>query len=341
MQQLPDDRRRTGRRVPPASERHRSEEDRKRRQLGDRQAISAGPIDRGQAERLRPAYHLSLEIEIHNQGPAAQQLPISWTAPPDCRWRAGGTRTRRIPRRFSAVGARDVAWRTERSGTADRCAQIYKEAKKARRQRSLAAHPLVSAGTAAGGPVRGRRLAVFLRRVADRSGRRTCQGDLRGRALPSRPDRSARRRASGSRRPIPRFGWSVPIARWSPVSSTRRSSPSLPVPRCPRCWSNTAWSDFIAYGWFAMIARPCRGCCILRVAAAGELRPGDHPADGAGPQRHDAAQPQSGQERADDAGTGARDEADRREVQERHGETGIAQRELFAKHNYNPFGGCC
>ena len=69
-----------------------------------------------------PGYHLKLDVEVQNTGDAAaDRSPTASTAPPACRSKAGGTRTRSASDWFSAAGLRDVVVRfAGQRGAADR-----------------------------------------------------------------------------------------------------------------------------------------------------------------------------------------------------------------------------
>jgi YidC/Oxa1 family membrane protein insertase len=286
-------------------------------------------------------YHLSLEIEIHNQGPAAQQFAYQLDGatglPLEGWWYSNKTH----PTRFSAVGARDVAWRTERSGHGLIGApQIYKEAKKAQDREVSAPIPLFPPGQQqvvryVGGDSQ-YFCVVLLTDADDEPAKATFE---QGFAIQAGP--FGEKTGQWIKTTNTTFRLVSPDRTLEPGQFYTQKFTIFAGPKVPRLLEEYGLSDFIAYGWFAMIARPLSwllhlfeslplvnyglAIILLTVLVRSAMMPLSRKA---------AKNAQMMQELAPEMKRIA--EKYKNDMEKR----GIAQRELFAKHNYNPFGGC-
>jgi len=287
------------------------------------------------------SYHLSLEIEIRNLGQSTQkfayQLDGATGLPLEGWWYSNKTH----PSKFSGVGARDVGWRTATSGHGLIGApQIYKEAKKAEQKGLPQASPLFPVGQEQvveyiGGDAQ-YFCVVMLTDPEDEPAKASFQQAL---AMPA-----------GSIGDKPKQWVKTTNTTFRLVSPERmleagqtysQTFTIFAGPKKPALLKQYALEDFIAYGWFRMIARPLSwvlhffeklplvnyglAIILLTVLVRSAMTPLSRKA---------AKNAQMMQELAPEMKRIA--EKYKNDMEKR----AAAQRELFAKHNYNPFGGC-
>jgi YidC/Oxa1 family membrane protein insertase len=286
-------------------------------------------------------YHLSLEIEVHNHGSAAQpfafQLDGATGLPLEGWWYSNKAH----PTRFSAVGARDVAWKTERSGHGLIGApQIYKEVRKAEDRGIAAPMPLFPPGQQqviryAGGDTQ-YFCVVLLTDPDDEPDKSVFE---QGFAIQAGP--FGEKTGQWIKTTNTTFRLISPDRTLEPGQFYAQQFTVFAGPKVPSLLEQYGLSEFIAYGWFWMIAQPLSwllhlfaslplvnyglAIILLTVLVRSAMMPLSRKA---------AKNAQMMQELAPEMKRIA--EKYKNDMEKR----GIAQRELFAKHNYNPFGGC-
>jgi len=287
------------------------------------------------------AHHLTLEIEIHNLGSSAQplayQLDGATGLPLEGWWYSNKTH----PTKFSAVGARDVAWKTVRSGHGLIGApQIYKEAKKAEDKGIAAPIPLFPQGQQqvvryVGGDAQ--YFCVVLLTEADADPAKATFQE--GHAILAGP--FGEKAGQWVKTTNTTFRLASPDRTLEPGQVYSQKFTIFAGPKVPALLQQYGLEEFIAYGWFWMIAIPLSwllhffeslplvnyglAIILLTVLVRSAMMPLSRKA---------AKNAQMMQELAPEMKRIA--EKYKNDMEKR----GIAQRELFAKHNYNPFGGC-
>jgi YidC/Oxa1 family membrane protein insertase len=288
-----------------------------------------------------PAHHLTLEIEIHNLGSSAQQLAYQLDGatglPLEGWWYSNKTH----PTKFSAVGARDVAWKTARSGHGLIGApQIYKEAKKAEDKGIAAPIPLFPQGQQqvvhyVGGDAQ-YFCVVLLTDPDDEPAKATFQ---EGHAILAGP--FGEKQSQWVKTTNTTFRLASPDRTLEPGQFYSQKFTIFAGPKVPALLQQYGLEEFIAWGWFWMIAIPLSwllhffeslplvnyglAIILLTVLVRSAMMPLSRKA---------AKNAQMMQELAPEMKRIA--EKYKTDMEKR----GIAQRELFKKHNYNPFGGC-
>jgi YidC/Oxa1 family membrane protein insertase len=286
-------------------------------------------------------YHLTLEIEIHNHGPVANQLVFRLDGATGLPMEGWWYSNKIHPTRFSAVGARDVAWKTERSGHGLIGApQIYKETRNAVDRGTSAPIPLFPPGQQqviryVGGD--SQYFCVVL--LTDSENEPTKAVFEEGYAIQAGP--FGEKTGQWIKTTNTTFRLTSPPRTLEPGQAYSQKFTIFAGPKRLALLEEYGLSEFIAYGWFAMIARPLSW--LLHVFAALPLvnyglaiilltvlvRSAMMPLS-----RKAAKNAQMMQELAPEMKRIA--EKYKNDMEKR----GVAQRELFAKHNYNPFGGC-
>ncbi len=286
-------------------------------------------------------YHLTLDLEIHNHGPSAKQLVFRLDGATGLPMEGWWYSNKIHPSRFSAVGARDVAWKTERAGHGLIGApQIYRETRSAIERGTAAPIPLFPPGQ-----------QQVIRYVGGDS-QYFCV------VLMTDPEDEAAKSVFDEGYAIQAGPFGEKTGQWIKTTNTtfrltssqRTLEPGQSYtqrftifagPKRPALLEGYGLSEFIAYGWFAMIARPLSwllnvfaslpwvnygmAIILLTVLVRSAMMPLSRKA---------AKNAQMMQELAPEMKRIA--EKYKNDMEKR----GKAQRELFVKHNYNPFGGC-
>ncbi len=287
------------------------------------------------------AYHLTLEIEIHNLGSSDQkfayQLDGATGLPLEGWWYSNKTH----PTKFSGVGARDVAWNTPNRGhELIGAPQIYKEAKKAEEKGLPLSSPLFPLGEErtvryVGGDAQ-YFCVVLLTDPEDEPAKASFQQAL---AMPAGPVGTKLKQWVKTTNTT--FRLVSPERTLEPGQVYSQQFTIFAGPKKPAVLKEYGLQEFIAYGWFWMVARPLSwvlhffeslplvnyglAIILLTVLVRGAMTPLSRKA---------AKNAQMMQELAPEMKRIA--EKYKNDMEKR----AAAQRELFAKHNYNPFGGC-
>ncbi len=286
-------------------------------------------------------YHLNLEIAIHNRGSEPQQVAYRLDGPNGLALE-GWWYTRKIhPRRFAGVGARDVVWRTPAAGhNMIGAPEIYREASEAEERQVPLSIPLFDIGQQqlieyVG--VDSQYFSVVL--MPDR------QEDLRdavfagATAMPAGP--VGEKPSQWVKTTNSTFRLDSPVRTLEPGEAWSQRFTVFAGPKRRDLLNHYGLDDLIAWGWFWMIARPLSrvlhffawlplvnyglAIILLTVLVRSAMTPLSRKA---------ARNAQMMQELAPEMKRIA--EKYKNDMEKR----AAAQRDLFAKHNYNPLGGC-
>lgn len=287
-------------------------------------------------------YHLELELEFHNLGDTPQSLAYRLDGPNGLPLEGWWYSNKLHPRMFHAAGARDVVWNTVKVGHELKgCNEIYKEAREALDEGRAVGSELFASGPepvdyigvdtqyfcAVLIPDQSARPATYQQALARPAGR---QNELKG--LRSKTANSSFRLIS---QPETVAGKDTkPLTARFTLFAGPKQPDLLAAYGIPQC---------LEYGWpiFAMVARPLIGILhffenlplvnfgiaiiLLTALVRGCMFPLSRKA---------AKNAQMMQELSPEMKRLA--EQYKNDMEKR----AAAQRELFAKHNYNPFGGC-
>lgn len=286
-------------------------------------------------------YHLTLELEIHNHGPSAKPVVFRLDGATGLPLEGWWYSNKIHPTRFSAVGARDVAWKTERLGHGLIGApQIYKETRNAQQRGAATPIPLFPPGQQqvvryVGGDAQ-YFCVVLLTDPEDEPEKSVFE---EGYAIQAGP--FGEKTGQWIKTTNTTFRLTSPPRTLEPGQTYSQKFTIFAGPKRPALLEGYGLSEFIAYGWFAMIARPLSwllnvfaslplvnyglAIILLTVLVRSAMMPLSRKA---------AKNAQMMQELAPEMKRIA--EKYKNDMEKR----GMAQRELFAKHNYNPFGGC-
>ncbi len=309
-------------------------------ELVKRYRLAAVPSDQREAWDSH-GYHLNLEIAIHNRGSEPQQVAYRLDGPNGLPLEGWWYSNKIHPRRFAGVGARDVVWRTPQAGhNMIGAPEIYREASDAEERQLPLSIPLFDPGQQqlieyVG--VDAQYFSVVL--MPDR------QEDLRdavfaaATALPA--GLVGEKRSQWVKTTNSSFRLDSPTRMLEPGEAWSQHFTVFAGPKRRDLLGHYGLDDMIAWGWFWMIARPLSrvlhffawlplvnyGLAIIMLTVL--VRSAMMPLS-----RKAARNAQMMQELAPEMKRIA--EKYKNDMEKR----AAAQRDLFAKHNYNPLGGC-
>lgn len=293
------------------------------------------------ADHNSRTYHLTLEIEIRNLGEVPQQVAYQLDGanglPLEGWWYSNKTH----PRRFSTVGARDIVWHTAKAGhNLIGAPQIYADAKKAA-EKNLPPHiPLFASGQAQSIDYVGVDAQYFsVALLTDPEGEAGPAAFEQALALPAGP--VGEKKKQWVKTTNTTFRLDSPVRTLKPDESFSQRFTIFAGPKQPELLEQYGLQDVIAWGWFWMIAQPLSwilhffaklplvnyglAIILLTVLVRSAMMPLSYKAT---KNAHMMQQLAPEMKRIAEK---YKNEMDKRAA---------AQRELFAKHNYNPFGGC-
>jgi len=288
-----------------------------------------------------PSYHLTMDVEIENVGKSSLRVGYRLDGPNGLPLEGWWYSNKIHPTKFSSAGARDVVWRTSTSGHGLLgCSKIYSETKEAEEKGQAPALPLFADGKPQAVDYAGvdtQYFAVVLRPdVADgapkpqfRQAVAVPAGDVGEKTKAKIKTTNVSFRLTSQPEPIPAG------------KTSKQSFVIFAGPKKPDLLAEYGLEDCIAYGWFWFVAIPLSwilhffegmwfvnyglAIILLTVLVRSCMIPLSRKA---------TKNAQMMQELAPEMKRIA--EQYKNDMEKR----GTAQRELFAKHNYNPFGGC-
>ncbi len=297
------------------------------------------PADQLDNEDSR-SYHLTMDVEIHNAGTSSLKVGYRLDGPNGLPLE-GWWYSNKIHPGWSSAGARDVVWRTPSSRHGLKgCSAIYSEAKEAEEKGQAPMMPLFADGKPQALEYVGvdtQYFAVVLK--PDEADGAPASLFKQALAVPA-GDIGEKKKSRIKTTNVTFRLTSQP----EPIPAGKASKQSFVIfagPKKPELLAEYGLEDCIVYGWFAMVAKPLLkilhgfewlpfvnfGLAIIMLTVL--VRSCMIPLS-----RKATRNAQMMQELAPEMKRIA--EQYKNDMEKR----GTAQRELFAKHNYNPFGGC-
>lgn len=307
-----------------------------------RYRLAATPADELKNSNFK-SYHLELELEIHNLGNQPQDVAFRLDGPNGLPLEGWWYSNKIHPRMFRGAGARDVVWQTPRVGhKLMECSAIYKEAKEEKKQNQPIGTPLFAEGKPEAIDYIGVDTQYFnvalLPQIDDDPSKAIYAHAIAAPAGPIGEKTGVKVKTSNSSfRLISQPETVAP----GNDGALRRTFTLFAGPKQPELLAEYGLDRAIEYGWFPWIAKPLSGVLhffeslplvnygiaiiLLTVLVRGCMFPISRKA---------AKNAQMMQELAPEMKAIA--EKYKNDMEKRS----VAQRELFKKHNYNPFGGC-